>query len=196
MNTTTEKWRQTGLLENIEDEQQCNELALALEDMVQRLYKDVPPCTPESQEFASMIIPIVRRLYEVIKPLPSTEWIHNDFKQFCVKYQQFKEDLEDLKKTSVMTIDHEAEFVAFYIEHTIKKYIIPSIPTNPNLFIGMTLDDAQKSNTGWFVEPSSIDGKNIPISSSLCTRRVCVAVENNKIVGITSKPDDIFSTFI
>lgn len=41
MNKTTEKWRPTGLLEGLENETQCNELALALENMAHRLLKRV-----------------------------------------------------------------------------------------------------------------------------------------------------------
>ena len=45
MNETTEKWRKTGLLEDIENETRCDELALELENMEHHLLKDVPSYT-------------------------------------------------------------------------------------------------------------------------------------------------------
>ena len=123
--TTTEKWRQTGLLEMLDNEDQCNELASALEAMSHRLLEDVPPYTKESEQFASMasmILPIVRRLYEDIKPLPNIHWIHDDFKQF---YNEQKELKEDCKQTAVYKIDEEAMFIALYVDDVVNRLTNP-----------------------------------------------------------------------
>lgn len=120
--TTTEKWRQTGLLEQMDNEDQCNELASALEVMAHRLLEDVPPYTKESEQFASMILPIVRRLYEDIKPLPNIHWIHDDFKRF---YHENKELREKLWKTAINKIDSEAEFTALYVDDVVNRLTNP-----------------------------------------------------------------------
>ena len=122
MNKTTEKWRQTGLLEYLENETQCDELALSLEQMAHRLLKDVPPYTKESEEFASMILPIVRRVYDEADVLPSTEWLYNDFKQFCVDKKHLKEEWE---KTAMHKIDAEAEFTAYYVDNVVARLTNP-----------------------------------------------------------------------
>ena len=113
MNKITEKWRPTGLLEDLETETQCDELALALENMVHRLLKDVPPYTPDSERFAGMILPIVRRLYENIHPTLPTEWLYNDFKQFYTDKKQLREEWHE---TAINKIDAEAEFTAYYVD--------------------------------------------------------------------------------
>lgn len=62
-----------------------------------------------------------------------------------------------------------------------------TIPTlKPESFINMTLEDASENSGGWVVSPTIIDGKNIPMSASLCPIRVCVEIKNNKIIRITS----------
>jgi hypothetical protein len=118
MNKTTEKWKQTGLLENLENDIQCDELALALENMAATLLQYSPTPTPESQEFASMLLPIVRRVYENIKPLPSAEWLYNDFKQFCTDNAQLKQELKD---SAVYFIDAEAEWVTIYTDVVVEQ---------------------------------------------------------------------------
>lgn len=125
--TTTEKWRQTGLLEKLDNEElnnedKCNELAAALEAMAHRLLEDVPPYTKESDQFASMILPIVRRLYDEIKPLPNIHWIYADFKQF---YNENKELREKLWKTAINKIDSEAEFTALYVDDVVNRLTNP-----------------------------------------------------------------------
>jgi hypothetical protein len=122
MNKTTEKWRQTGLLEYLENETQCDELALSLEQMAHRLLKDVPPYTKESEEFASMILPIVRRVYDEANVFPSTEWLYNDFKQFCVDKKHLKEEWHE---TAMHKIDAEAEFTAYYVDDVVARLTNP-----------------------------------------------------------------------
>lgn len=116
--TTTEKWRQTGLLEKLDNEEldnedKCNELAAALEAMANRLFEDVPPYIKESEQFASMILPIVRRLYDEVKPFPNIHWIYADFKQF---YNEKKQLRQELWETAMHKIDAEAEFTALYVD--------------------------------------------------------------------------------
>lgn len=130
MNKTTEKWRQTGLLEYLDNETQCDELALALESMAHRLLKNVPPYTKESEQFASMILPIVRRVYEEIvrrvyedvNVLPSTEWLYNDFKKF---YTDKKHLMAEWHKNAVNKIDAEAEFTAHYVDDVVTRLTNP-----------------------------------------------------------------------
>jgi len=122
MNKITEKWRLTGLLEGLETESRCDELALALENMAHRLLKDVPPYTPDSERFAGMILPIVRRVYDEADVLPSTEWLYNDFKQFCVDKKHLKEEWE---KTAMHKIDAEAEFTAYYVDNVVARLTNP-----------------------------------------------------------------------
>jgi len=57
---------------------------------------------------------------------------------------------------------------------------------SPTVFIGMTLEEANNAENGWFVNPTIIDGVSVPVSASLCYNRVCVEVANNKIIGIES----------
>lgn len=127
--TTTEKWRQTGLLENL-NEDQCDELASTLEVMAHRLFEDVPPYNTslpprlrkESEQFASMILPIVRRLYDEVKPLPNIHWIYDDFKRF---YNEKKQLRQELWETAINKIDSEAEFTALYVDDVINRLTNP-----------------------------------------------------------------------
>lgn len=119
MNTTTEKWRPTGLLEDLENETQCDELALALDNMAHRLLKDVPPYTPDSERFAGMILPIVRRLYDNIHPTLPTEWLYNDFKQFYTDKKQLRQEWHE---TAINKIDAEAEFTAYYVDNIVSRF--------------------------------------------------------------------------
>ena len=118
----TEKWRQTGLLEYLENETQCDELALALEEMAHRLLKDVPPYTKESEKFAGMILPIVRRVYEDANVRPSTEWLYNDFKKF---YTDKKQLMEEWHESAINKIDAEAEFTAYYVDDVVTRLTNP-----------------------------------------------------------------------
>lgn len=125
--TTTEKWRQTGLLEKLDNEEldnedKCNELASALEVMAHRLLEDVPPYTKESEQFASMILPIVRRLYDEVKPFPNIHWIYADFKQF---YNEKKQLRQELWETAMHKIDAEAEFTALYVDDVVNRLTNP-----------------------------------------------------------------------
>lgn len=123
--TTVEKWRQTGLLDNL-NEDQCDELASLLKVTVNRLYEDVPPYNTslpprlrkESEEFASMILPIVRRLYNEVKPVPNIHWIYDDFKRF---YNEKKQLRQELWETAINKIDSEAEFTALYVDDVVNK---------------------------------------------------------------------------
>jgi len=119
MNKITEKWRPTGLLEDLEDETQCDDLALALDNMAHRLLKDVPPYTPDGRRFAGMILRIVRRLYEDIHPALPTEWLHNDFKQFYTDKKQLREDLWD---AAYIKLDSECEFMTLYTDDVVSRF--------------------------------------------------------------------------
>ena len=122
MNETTEKWRKTGLLEDIENETRCDELALELENMEHHLLKDVPSYTKESEQFESiesMMLPIVRRLWENIHPPLSTEWLYNDFKRF---YTEQKELKEECKRSALYKIDEEAQFIAYYVDYMVSRF--------------------------------------------------------------------------
>jgi hypothetical protein len=118
MNNITEKWRKTGVLEDLETETQCDELALALENMAHRLLKDVPPYTPDSG-FAEMMLPIIRRLYENIHPTLPTEWLYNDFKQFYTDKKQLREEWYE---TAMHKIDAEAQFTAYYVDDVVSRF--------------------------------------------------------------------------
>ena len=113
---------QTGLLEYLDNETQCDELALALESMAHRLLKDVPPYTAETEQFAAMILPIVRRVYEDANVLPSTDWLYNDFKKF---YTDKKQLMEELRKNAVNKIDAEAQFTAHYVDDVVTRLTNP-----------------------------------------------------------------------
>ena len=117
MNKNTEKWRQTGLLDNL-NEDQSDELASLLEVTVNRLYEDVPPITEDSEEFASMIIPIVCRLYNEVKPVPNIHWIYDDFKRFCAEGKELR---RELWKAAINKIDSEAEFTVLYVDDVANK---------------------------------------------------------------------------
>jgi len=202
MNKTTEKWRQTGLLEYLENETQCDELALSLEQMALLVFKMEFNDPKEKEQFASMVLPIVRRLYE-INPVITANLILTEFTQF---YNSKKQLLTESPYSN--NADAEAEFVALYVDEVIKrKEAINKIINTPVIltfmqhtqsyatniqsnifskFIGMTVEEANKRNTGWFVQPTKIDGNDVPISSSLCSTRVCVEVVNNIITSIES----------
>lgn len=118
MNKNTEKWRKTGLLEQLDNENQCDELAYALEGMILRLFEEVPPYTDESKQFSGMILPIVRRLYDAIKPFPNIHWIYDDFKRF---YTEQKELKQELWETAINKIDCESEFIALYVDDVVNR---------------------------------------------------------------------------
>lgn len=118
MNNITEKWRKTGILEGLENETQCNEVASALESMEAKLI-DNKPYTKESEQFVSMILPIVRRVYEEVNVMPSTEWLYNDFKQF---YSDKKQLREEWYETAMHKIDAEAEFTAYYVDDVVSRF--------------------------------------------------------------------------
>jgi len=204
MNKTTEKWRQTGLLEYLENETQCDELALSLEQMALLVFKMDFNDPKEKEQFASMALPIVRRLYE-INPVITANSIFIDFTQFY----NSKKQLLMTESPYSNNADAEAEFVALYVDEVIKrKEAINKLINTPLMlqtfmqhtqsyatniqgnifskFIGMTVEEANKRNTGWFVQPTKIDGNDVPISSSLCSTRVCVEVVNNIITSIES----------
>ena len=121
MNKTTEKWRKTGLLEYLANETQCDEVASALESMAVKLI-DNKPYTVETEQFAAMILPIVRRVYEDANVLPSTEWLYNDFKKF---YTDKKQLMEEWYKTGSNGADAEAEFTAHYVDDVVTRLTNP-----------------------------------------------------------------------
>ena len=53
-------------------------------------------------------------------------------------------------------------------------------------YIGMSLEEANKKSDGWFFNVSNDNGKLLPISAALCSNRICVKIEDNKITGIES----------
>ena len=90
--------------------------------MEHHLLKDVASYTKESEQFESiesMMLPIVRRLWENIHPPLSTEWLYNDFKRF---YTEQKELKEECKRSALYKIDEEAQFIAYYVDYMVSRF--------------------------------------------------------------------------
>ena len=110
MNKITNKWRMTGLLDYIEEEVKCDELAQALEEMAQLLFQLQ---VGNKEQLARLALPIVRRIYVTGRPLPHINWLFNDFKQFY--------ELQVANKKNIIFIN-ESDFEKDICELYIKKY--------------------------------------------------------------------------
>jgi hypothetical protein len=183
MNTITNKWRQTGLLENLATESQCDELALLLENTALRLFRDnIPPYTPESQQFAGMLLPLVRRIYDTIKPIPPIDHIYDDFRLFLTEKKQSAKEIDDAVICEEYVKRHE---LIKYDKHCKEEYRkrLPQPTVSASIFIGMTLEEAEKNRGGWSLTPSEIDGRTIHLSASYNPLLVGVRIKNNIIIG-------------
>ena len=99
----TEKWKVTGLLDDITDETECDKLAVYLETVANRLIEE-----KDSEQFTCMMIPIVRRVYDRVLPekFPLVNWLYDDCKKWVNGHKKL---LERLMNESYNKIDGEAE---------------------------------------------------------------------------------------
>lgn len=122
MNKITEKWKKTGLLDELPNEITCNMVAQRLEEVVQYLLSTIhDPPTPEEEQFAGMILPITRRVYETLgcsSTNLTAKWLFDDYKRFM---EEKKDLLKDLMGGSYNAMDGEAEFAKLYCDGVLKR---------------------------------------------------------------------------
>lgn len=126
MTKLTEKWKQTGLLENLTDEQ-SDELSPLLESVVNEILALGEPKTDiersEREQFAGRVIPLVRRIYDEIYPkkFPDIKWLTEDFSNFTKSNQEL---FDNLISASYIAMDGEAEFISLYCEDFKKRNVV------------------------------------------------------------------------
>jgi hypothetical protein len=116
LSETAQKWKQTGLIENLCD-YSANELSLFYEDVVNYIFKK----PNRFEDIDAFIFPIIRRIYCLIDK-PGEFCLIVNFKKliFLIKKQWLKFNA-NLDKSKFMTnIDYEADFVAKFVEEFLK----------------------------------------------------------------------------
>jgi len=129
MNNIIQKWEQTGLLDGL-DEFNKSECVASLETAFHLLSEDSDEYSRiidgkynEEGFFPSMLLPIIRRLYNNDEGMPtkmSTINIQNlmgKFYTFCLSNYQLYNDLN-----STPACDGPAEFVQLFIDEFVKNY--------------------------------------------------------------------------
>jgi hypothetical protein len=121
----TKKWDKTGLLDELNNKQKT-ECALVLEKIAQILVMQAEPLEKDTKEYniheqyCGFVLPIARRIYSSIYPkkFPDIDWFMKDCKEFLDKNENL---YNELKKSSYIALDAEAELICLYVEDCIKK---------------------------------------------------------------------------
>jgi len=125
MKRITEKWDKTGLLDEL-NKKQKGECALVLDEITKVLLLMAEPLKKNSKEYnkhdeyCGFILPMARRIYSTIYPkkFPDIDWFMKDCKEFLDKNKNL---YNELKKSSYIALDAEAELAHLYEVYCIKQ---------------------------------------------------------------------------
>lgn len=118
MNETTKRWKTTGLLDGIQNEENQEECAAILNHVAQILIRDDPnPTDTEAKKwherFCGLVLPVARRIYDRLYPskikFPDVEWFVKDCREFFDNNQDLYEAFN-----SYIAMDAEAEMCSMY----------------------------------------------------------------------------------
>lgn len=117
MNNITKKWLTTGVLDGLINCEHRDMIAQKLEEVVQYFLTILhEPYTPENEEFAGILIPATRKVYDSV-PVdrrPTPKWFVDD----CLAYYQKNKDM--IKElNSYIAQDGEREFTDLYCKDVI-----------------------------------------------------------------------------
>jgi hypothetical protein len=116
-NKITEKWRPTGLLDDLPNEITCDRVAEKLEEAGQYLIT----ITDKDDLLVGIVLPSIRKVYGTLGcsgMYPTAKWLVDDCKKFMEKH---KELLKELVENSYIALDGEAEFTWLYCKDVLKR---------------------------------------------------------------------------